>query len=363
LAGEAFVSSPEQNMPNRTAKFVSTIAVGCLAGAALTGVSHGATPAPAADECLSGPKDQAPSGSHWYFRVDRATKRHCWYLGPQHDTRAQAAPANAPSNNAPSNNALPKVSQPAAAKAQTTVPGTVANAHAELTASQARGAQEASAAGQVPLATPIDAAATDNSAGVNAADAQRSLIATRWPDRSAADAPDATEPVVDSPQANPQPVLAASSPPAALLAADSPSENAPSEKPSGSIQMLLIAMAGALALAGLVGGVIVRFGGRRRADHIEVEADRSAMWDAVRTEHRPRPVFQTPVAPKLTSPKLATRYPGELRPAGAARATNAPRAAGATRAVPRAANASRSASAPDDKIAEMLARLARSAQT
>ena len=34
----------------------------------------------AADDCLSGPKGATPEGSHWYYRVDHATKRHCWYL-------------------------------------------------------------------------------------------------------------------------------------------------------------------------------------------------------------------------------------------------------------------------------------------
>jgi hypothetical protein len=31
------------------------------------------------DECLTGPKATAPSGERWYYRVDRGTKRHCWY--------------------------------------------------------------------------------------------------------------------------------------------------------------------------------------------------------------------------------------------------------------------------------------------
>jgi len=36
----------------------------------------------AADECASGPVGTAPPGSHWYYRLDRATHAHCWYLGP-----------------------------------------------------------------------------------------------------------------------------------------------------------------------------------------------------------------------------------------------------------------------------------------
>jgi hypothetical protein len=362
LAGEAFASPPEQNMPNRTAKFLSTVVAGCLAGAALTGVSHGATPAPTSDECLSGPnKDPTPSGSHWYYRIDRATKRHCWYVGPQRDARAQIAPSNAASI-APS-----KVSPSAAPNAQAAVSGTVADARAELTASQARGAQEANAAGLVPSAAPADTTGAANSAPASAgnADAQGSQISARWPDQSAANTPDVPEPATDNSKTSPEPTLATPPPPAALLA----TADAPSEKKSGSIQMLLIVMAGALALAGLVGSAIVRFGGRRRTDDDrETEEDRSVMWDAVRADHQSRPVFQNRVAPKLATPKQATRYPGELRAAGAPRATNTPRAAAAPRTnapratgAPRPANASRPAGAPDDKIAEMLARLARSA--
>jgi len=37
----------------------------------------------AADDCLSKPNAAAPPGSHWYYRVDRATQRECWYLGAE----------------------------------------------------------------------------------------------------------------------------------------------------------------------------------------------------------------------------------------------------------------------------------------
>jgi hypothetical protein len=37
----------------------------------------------AADECVSKPGTTAPQGSHWYYRVNRADGRHCWYLGPE----------------------------------------------------------------------------------------------------------------------------------------------------------------------------------------------------------------------------------------------------------------------------------------
>ena len=41
------------------------------------------TNAVGAAECIAKPNAQAPQGKHWYYRTDRATKRQCWYLGPQ----------------------------------------------------------------------------------------------------------------------------------------------------------------------------------------------------------------------------------------------------------------------------------------
>ena len=38
---------------------------------------------PAVNECKTKPDSSAPAGSHWYYRVNRADQRHCWYLGPE----------------------------------------------------------------------------------------------------------------------------------------------------------------------------------------------------------------------------------------------------------------------------------------
>src|SRR3981189_2697091 len=53
---------------------------------ALLSVSFGillGSAARAATDCLAAPNAQPPSGSHWYYRVDRVKKRKCWYMGPQ----------------------------------------------------------------------------------------------------------------------------------------------------------------------------------------------------------------------------------------------------------------------------------------
>ena len=33
-----------------------------------------------ADDCLAEPNSSAPAGSHWYYHMDRATQRKCWYI-------------------------------------------------------------------------------------------------------------------------------------------------------------------------------------------------------------------------------------------------------------------------------------------
>src|SRR6516225_254915 len=46
---------------------------------------------PAADECKTVPGSSAPAGSHWYYRINRADQRRCWFLGPENmKARSQA---------------------------------------------------------------------------------------------------------------------------------------------------------------------------------------------------------------------------------------------------------------------------------
>jgi len=65
--------------------------------------------ASAADDCVAAPSSNAPQGRHWYYRVDRAKGRKCWYLsadgGKTEDIKAEdvkvdraavAAPAGIP---------------------------------------------------------------------------------------------------------------------------------------------------------------------------------------------------------------------------------------------------------------------------
>lgn len=71
-----------------------------------------------ADDCLASPNAVSPPGTHWYYRVDRATHRQCWYLGAEGTkVRVQVRQASAPARPR-----SPKPSEPAvsAAPAQVT---------------------------------------------------------------------------------------------------------------------------------------------------------------------------------------------------------------------------------------------------
>ena len=66
-------------MSSRAAELASAILIGGLvgifAGAYLITMPYGV-----ADDCLTEPKGDAPQGQHWFYRVERGSKRHCWYL-------------------------------------------------------------------------------------------------------------------------------------------------------------------------------------------------------------------------------------------------------------------------------------------
>ena len=70
--------------PVGAALFVTAI----LVSGAATGISIDSA---RADTCLAAPKTAAPGGQHWYFHIDRATRRKCWYLHAAGQLRHRAA--------------------------------------------------------------------------------------------------------------------------------------------------------------------------------------------------------------------------------------------------------------------------------
>jgi hypothetical protein len=341
-------------MSHRAAKFASAILASFLANAALPSISYSA--APAADDCLSGPKDQTPQGSHWFYRVERGTKRHCWYLKDASDKLSQAAPANS----APAAN-------PASPGTETAAQRSIADAHAELPLPQTRfDPPPAESPAQRMAAPPVNAASPDSDQHATAPDTnqQGSLIASRWPDPSDVSASAAPGPAADSSDANASDANAqddVAAPPPAVATVPLAAADVSSVKQPVSMQTLLLVVIGALALAGLIGSVIFRFGSRRRSNRRQLRGSQRVNWDSVAAT---RPSPSNYPAPHARMPRAG--IPRELRAANDPYARMANdriadefadhRVADDRVADDRVADER----VADDRITEMLSRLARS---
>jgi hypothetical protein len=315
-------------MSNRSAKFVAAIFASILAGANFSAIAENS--AKTADSCLAEPKGAAPAGGHWYFRIDRATRRHCWYLSEEKDKTTAAAPQDAAASAAALAGAAARPTDLVPPRANASVRKSIADAHAELPSPQARADHNAGVNVQPGNSGAAGATEIQNSQRAVAADAnaQPSVITSRWPDGSGASSSNnprlaAADPPA-SPQADAKPAPPPTASPVALAAAD-----ATLQKQSGSTRMLLMVMAAALALAGVTASLVVRFG---RASVVQpgIGGDRRAIWDSVNTDRSSSSLFPSENVP---------RWRDEV-----ARDPHTP-------------------DDPERQVREMLARLARSAQT
>jgi hypothetical protein len=311
---------PEMHMSNRTAKFLSAVFASFLAGISLATISsHSA--ARAADDCLSGPKQQTRQGGHWYYRIDHATKRHCWYLGDEREKLSQASRPTSPPS-----------AKPVSPKPEPAMQRSVADAHAELTP-QTRIEQPNRVDALAP-AIAVDAAIGESNGAAAALEIQRSIVASRWPDQSNAN----PNPPAD-PASNPTPTerdsdtpidSASQTEPPVLVAGQFVAADASSETPTYSVQIQLATLMGALALAGIIGSVAFKFANARRPAKARVRARRGAIWEKAYHDSG-----------------VASAYP----------------AADAVARRPDFARASSRASDPDDRIEEFFAQLSKRTPT
>lgn len=285
-------------MGNRTAKFISALIGSVIVGAPLAAVSQNApttaTTANAAADCLASPKGAAPQGQHWHYRLERSTKRQCWYL------RAEGGKDSAK----PEQTAQAATDTP---KTDSTAPQSVQNAHAEYMAAQSVPASTimapAPAAAAAPTTQQQPSGLTDN--------AQQPAVATRWPDASPASAAPATQPAPVAAAAQPN-----AKPPAAVAMATA---EIPADKQNGSLQMLLLVVGGALALAGILASIIYRFAGGRRVN-VQATDPRRVNWDHWEPhdqgDNRAPWLNATPAAPPRTQQPRPVDF-DEVRPQSA----------------------------------------------
>ena len=385
-------------MSNRSVKFVPALLAGVVAGANLAtmtdlraqviSTAEAAMPATqaAADSCLSAPKGATPAGSHWYYRIDRVTKRQCWYLREESDTADDKFARAAPPASAPSSAAA----EPAPPQQRTITRKSIADARAEWISQQPAPSQirppKSSERRRPP--PPHRSCRIVRAQPMPNVLAPAPLSSMRWNDapttRSLANPANLQVAAASRPRASRRRPRKCSSP-RQIQVAPAAADAAPA-KPTASLQKLLLVMAAALALAGLTVSAIVRIG-RMRARRA-MRRKRRAMWDSAKTKRRsPQPMFhdedaglrRTAGAYNQRVPQDRTRVPEERTRALQERTrlpqerTRVPqeRVTRVPQERPRPPQERRHVSqdrVPQDRerelqVTEMLSRLARSAQT
>jgi hypothetical protein len=149
--------------------FTILLAAACLLAAEwLTGrpsfaqTAAQAATQPAPEECLSKPGATAPQGSHWYYRINRTNRRHCWYLGSE-GARARAR------------DVATRASSPKPIRHRSTAQaGEATGAAAQIRPDEAPSGQVTVAQVATVPVTSADTTASENDPGAE--------FASRWPD-------------------------------------------------------------------------------------------------------------------------------------------------------------------------------------
>jgi hypothetical protein len=253
------------HMTNRIGNAATAMLIGALATVAMNEMAH------ATEACLSGPKGTAPKGSHWYYRIDHATKRNCWYVRAEGEQTAA-------SQNPPLGQASPQTEAP--------LQPSVANARAQAGPTDL-GQSNGGGAARAPPA-PVN---NNQSSDAPPADSGQSPVASRWLDQAGA------EPVTGSTPKPDDSGASVNSPVPSATVAPLSAADARSVSPAGPVSTLFLVIVGALAVAAIFAGIIFRFGNARRNERQDFDHDRHAPWDSI------------DVGATVRSPPLATETP------------------------------------------------------
>jgi hypothetical protein len=287
-----------------------TLAMPVALAAAVVAISLGATTGDAADECLRSPNGTSPKGSHWYYRVDRASGRHCWYLGSEgqkvrsvsertsQQTRKRVAQHSEQAQTSAPAPAVRSAAPPAVAETKT-----VASFFSQYWSSLFSGAEppQIATVGEAKLAPvpnasrPAPSPVTSNYAQEqDQTDAQDEMPLV-WPVLTAAEREAATAPAPSS-----LPV----------------SRSGPT--PALKSQHMLAILIGALAIAGILMALVYRLGSIRFG--LRQQQRQNPRWDITSQSAAPLPMSPLPLtyanpAPRPSTPvrkPVLPRRPAEL---------------------------------------------------
>jgi hypothetical protein len=279
-----------------------TCAMPLVLAASVVAISLGATTGDAADECLRSPNGTSPKGSHWYYRVERSSGRHCWYLGSEgqkvrsvSERTSQQTRKRVAQHSQQAETAAPEPAVRSSAPVAVAETKTVASFFSQYWSSLFSGAEppkiataeEPKFALAADASRPAPPAATTNYAQEQAqTDAQEEMPLV-WPVLTAAEKEAATAPA-------PRSVPATTSVPAQALKS----------------QYMVAILAGALAIAGILMALVYRLGSIRFGR--KQQQRQNPRWDITNQTAERLPLAPPPLA--YAEPVLRSSPPVRSRP-------------------------------------------------
>jgi hypothetical protein len=161
-----------RNPPRIALVLLASLAGLLIAGAVARGEPAATAPPSSADaNCLAKPNAQAAAGNHWYYRLDRASGRHCWYQRPtiagtnaaaqsRPSTRAIAAPVDKPVPESPADRPSAARDQPLDQNAVEPAAAAPAQPYSWSTAAPPPAPSEQTTPAPTDIATPTPVIAT-----------------------------------------------------------------------------------------------------------------------------------------------------------------------------------------------------------
>jgi len=276
-------------MAYRATKFVSALSAGLVVGAPIATIPLGT--ATAAEECLAKPRDVTPRGQHWYYIVDRTSKRHCWYLHQETGTSSHTSISRR----------AHRAAIVAAHKSEPAMTRATADAYAEFGVLPDRDEKTLQISQQTLVASDYPkVAGQDEPATVSGTNAQ-SPVAARWPEpagmgSAAVEPPPPSSFVVAAiaPEVTPDAGTADLSravAPAVPMSAETATGT------SASLEPLILATIGAIALTGFAGSSVYMLAQMRRRPRSHAGLRLEPRWPPAQlVDHTRLPAWLDPAA-------------------------------------------------------------------
>ena len=216
-----------------------------------------ATEAAAADRCLTSPRDYAPPGTRWRYRLERSTGRQCWFLKDDGEKAAgKAAEQSAAATEKP---------VPAPTRRKSATPRSLSDARAEFSQQPVDQGTRPAPGEPAPAAS---AQPVENSppSAAKSANMLTPAAATRWPEPMSSINPAANPPASPAePSAETRSAPPATMPPAKPQIIPRAVPPAPASEKPMSLPMLITVVAGGLSVLAVLVSMLLAWLASRKA--------------------------------------------------------------------------------------------------